>query len=273
MVMPQQLQAPSISKGALSTAPATNNYLASVGNAIGRVARAPLNTAKIIGQSLNDVPTRIIESINPNDDESEGDNLLKTDAKKYGFTPQFTKQIHSANPTVTSGRLDSSGLKKSEAAGTQKDNILHRIQIAKDQTNSDVLRHEGLHDSYDTLRDSQKQKYAALFNRASKEIPNVYSPADPNGRQTVTQTGLANYLNGRLHNYKGNVSSFSDIEQLPSNLRDEVHAYVPEYFDTNKVKMPSYLADYYANYYQTGGRASGIETVNPLEQLLGRMFK
>lgn len=261
---------------------ATNkSILDMVGGFTGRVNDATYGTAqrlavKAVRGAIN-LPIRAVEAVNPYDAESRADKQAQQAGKQYGFTPKFQAQVHSANPTFTQ-ELNSSGLKSGGVAtGTNQQGILHRMQL--DPRNQDInrtIKHEGLHDVYSTLSPDTKVLYDSLINQAmnqSKDILGQVRRTNGNTIQQDVDPGLRTWLQARTSNYRENQrESFYDISALPESLRNEVHSYVPEYYQrqTRKQQMPIYLKDYYANYYNTGGKATQLtDTRNIVERILG----
>lgn len=233
-----------------------------------------IRAGSIAAKGLINLPVRAVEAINPWDAESKGDALLNQAANRYGFTPQFKQQVYKSNPVI-SNQLNSSGLNHAEASGTNGQGRLHRTVIsprADLSSQEGTLRHEGLHDAYATLQQPQKDKFAQLFNQAITQLPTQYGAPDAQGARTSTDVGLLDYLTSRTLDYKGRPNNVKQFQDLPANLQNEMHSYMPEYFDQYHKPMPTDVANYYANYYNTGGKATGLQQDNPLQQLLGRIF-
>ncbi len=264
----------------------TFDALTAVGDVAGRINDntygAAIRAGGIFANRASQIPTRIAESLNPNDDESRGKSLLNKAAGKLGFSPNFTRQIIDANPVLSSGPLDAEGVLTdgTEAAGLRHPaGNLHRIRLSDKYGDLESsLRHEGLHDTYSTLKPEQIKSFNSLAARAFSDLPSEWGVPDGNGVSQIVTPGLRSWLDTRTNGYKATQDSplraeSVDVNSLPISLQDELHAYVPEYFDATKRQMPDYLADYYANYYNTGGRPTGLQQKNGLEQLLGRIFR
>lgn len=172
--------------------------------------------------------------------------------KTLGFTNQFAQNLLNAYPK-TGGIVPSSALANKSGAAAEYfpgNHQTNQIALGKGygQTPIAVL-HEGLHRSWDN-NPQDRQDFTKAYD----------STNDPQ---------LRKYLQGRVSPYSsakklmdsGGVykNNFSRIENLPPNLRNEVHSYIPEYYNTHPpVKYedgtatlgisPS-LSNYYKRYY------------------------
>lgn len=240
-----------------------------------------LRASKMLTDGIRNIPTRIGEALDPNDDESRGDQLLNETAQNYKFTPQFRSQVHSSNPMLVDDIKSKSTdlVSGSGPGGIRKNTGLHRVEVKKSspRQNQRTMLHEGLHDSYDTLKEDSRSLYDTLLNQALQASKDELGPkrqlTPTSFEQDVTKPGLKTYLDSRTRGYGSNrVSDFSDIKYIHPGLRNELHSYVPEYYESQKMEMPSYLKDYYANYYDTGGKATPIKHMNGFEQLIRRVW-
>jgi hypothetical protein len=244
--------------------------------AVNKIA-APAGRAVQIGsQAIADIPTRITEALDPNDAESRGDALLNQTASKFGFTPQFKQQLYKANPQVINQKIESKAIDDTaQAAAYQQDNKLHRIVLDGTDNSSSMptyLLHEGLHDVYSSLKPETISNFNQLVNRAYNDSPRIDKRNDPRATGVVYRESLKDYLNGKLSSYKDNIG-IDDVSRAPASIQNEIHSYIPDYYGQSNEGMPSYLRDYYANYYNTGGKAAPIQRKSNIERLLGRIFR
>lgn len=260
-----------------------DHLAAFAGEVADKTVGSVMRTGAIVGQGLQNIPTRIGEALDPNDAESRGDMLANQASIHYGFTPSFKKQVHSANPLYLQGdvsKTKQSALSDGVAPTGLRygDNRLHRIEVGKPGSKDadQVLMHEGLHDVYGSLKPETKVLYDSLINQAMNKDKDVLGPKEqltPTSYRRKIEPGLRTWLETRLGNYKAaEGQKYNDISRLDPSVRNEVHSYVPEYYETTKRQMPAYLKDYYANYYNTGGRPTQIERVSPLRQMINRIL-
>jgi hypothetical protein len=255
----------------------TQNYVDNIVKLPAKVADntigALYRTGGVLREEATRLPARISEAFNPNDAESQADALLNQASAKYRFTNDFKNRVHKANPIIGDS---SHGNARADIdiAGSRTGDDLHRILISRKATNqAETLRHEGLHDVYPTLRESQRSTFLDLVNRAAKDRETIWNAPDANKTQTVKQLGLRSFLDSKLRNYQSANGQFTDARQLPVDLQSEAHSYIPEYFETSGAQMPDYLANYYANYYDTGGKATGLAKQSAMEEFMSRIFR
>lgn len=137
----------------------------------------------------------------------------------YHYTPAFLNNIESAQPVVTpnsKGGLDSGGGLKGnmQAAGLYYPGMqFNSIRLANDDPGT--ITHEGLHRIYNSMSPQQKSKFNNAYNKS------------------VTP-GLAAFLQNQLGGYSASSpnSNYSNINSLPPSIQNEVHSYIPEYYDS-----------------------------------------
>lgn len=187
-----------------------------------------------------------------NDGLRRGNRLLGTTAQVYRATPAFEDIIRKTKPLNVGGARNSYGLSKgAQAAGTynpRNERRDGRIWVADRPNKEPVLHHEGLHAVWDNLSPKEQSEYIGLLERVTP--PNTLRPAQIPFKPRAQ--GLRAYLDSRTSSYKGKTGSAENFLSLNPDIQNEVHSYVPEYYENFGGQMPAELAAYYSRYYRPG---------------------
>jgi hypothetical protein len=211
--------------------------------------------------------TGVTEAINPFDSESRGNNLINRTDTRYGLTPSFKSAIGDTNPYVDGNLRDAEGLQESKAAGLyfpKADYSNNNSRMwATDKNRGDaprVMLHEGLHASFDSKDDNQRQQFLKLLQSSL--------PADEQVNYEDGSTGARgprSWLAGRTEAYKSK-QDLGDFLKLNPSMATEIHSYVPEYYEVTGQSMPQQLSNYYSQYYDTNRPQQSSRTFNAIEQ-------
>lgn len=211
--------------------------------------------------------TGIKQALNPFDDESRGNRLVDSTSNQFGATDAFKNILSSTNPYFGGGLKKARGLKdESNAAGLYKPHSGYyrdnsRLWVSEDNPDAEqVMHHEGLHGAWDK---TSSQDRANFINMAD-----TYLPQNTVSRRPIpyknAEVGVRNYLDKRLDGYRAK-SGKLDFRTADPSIQNEIHSYIPEYYETSGKQMPQQLAQYYSKYYQPGAYNKTQNTIRSLQ--------
>lgn len=264
-----------------------------VGNTVHNDVLQPLNRniaqpfSKDVGAPVNRAVTGAVEAINPWDAESRGNNLINQANGQLDFTPQFKSVLDHANPVVSNAPISSSlllGNHSAEGINNSADHYAqHGIQIQNtgDETdNNNTILHEGLHSVWNNYTPQQRSDFENILqaNLGGHGQTNASQPLTAQDRadgvlsKTTEVPTLGDWLALRTQGYKNASSGIDNVNQLDPEIQNELHSFVPQYYQANDLVMPDSLKNYYSNFYGAKQPAPNNSTANKLKSLLGRVF-
>lgn len=222
-----------------------------------------------IVERVHSAAVRAAEAIHPWDAESRGTNLVNATDRAYGLTDKLKNTFKRERPVVTYNSLNKNAIlnNNAEVAGLNTAvPIPHSIWVKGDKGRSythlphrQTMLHEGLHGA---LEEGDELEAHDNFNRFLEA-----AKATDSKRRRM-------WLNSRLRDYPAMQGvDFLDAgyDTLPYSLQNEIHAYLPEYYDlpsNEKTRMPDALANYYSQYYDQRKVESRHNAADEISKLL-----
>lgn len=195
-------------------------------------------------------------------DLRRGARLAASTAQQFGSTPEFRNIIERTRPMASSEARTVGGLTGGKAGGLyfpkqqgpKGQTVGGRIWAQDSHNGPQILQHEGLHAKWDNTPAQEQQAYLEMLQKVLPANTSRYvgAPWKP------IESGPRVYLDRRTANYKGRTGSTQDVRTMNPDIQNELHSYIPEYYEDNpREQMPAELAQYYSRYFQPGAYGKG----------------
>jgi hypothetical protein len=181
-----------------------------------------------------------------------GSRVLDTASNYYNATPEFKNIVSLTKPSVVGQSESVEGLNGAKAAGiyypSNNRRKNGRIWVNDTNDNEDTMFHEGLHASWDKMSPLERASYLRTAQRSlpanrTRPAPVPLKPGE---------AGIRAYLMSRTDSYKGRQGNTKDITSMNPSIQNEIHSFIPEYYEMSKEDMPQELQNYYSRYYKPG---------------------
>lgn len=232
------------------------------------------------------------QTANPRSGLNQAKPFVQSAINQYQATPSFQSIIRAGHPAIAPMQANQELAAGAKAAAvTDVNNPVNQIQLGKGSglTNGTII-HEALHRQW-ALNPADQQKFIQAYNQGAtpelrhyladrlqtyKEFQQGYKPA---AGWTYGDVG-----NG-VHGWRGPTgepsalpnNQLTALAQAPSDIRNEVHSFIPEYYQRNHIPLTGALAQYYSQFFNPSFPQAKAPTqtaphggvLNSLKALLG----